>query len=326
MEKYISNLNNPIYKEYLDKLAIFNSYKIKILKKEPNESRYFKEDNNKLELKYNNMDLTIIKPIYKNIFKELENIKKEKKLLLNDYYNLRYLFIHDLNKESDYKKYKNIISKLKEYDENIKNLLDYYIKANESNKNEFKNNIRKRDEINKKKIELFNDIINEQDSILNKKRIIDYLELGSEYNETFNKYQKTIDFIIEELPEIKQSNIVKKKNKTEKKELKTKLKKTDEEIENEKKTKLKKVIKNKLNNTPKDKLDNLEEDIKEKLFKEFKFKNVKECADRSYRAKHYMKKPEIIDIIKKSKEIEKRMPKNYMSMSKDDICIALYKL
>ena len=66
--------------------------------------------------------------------------------------------------------------------------------------------------------------------------------------------------------------------------------------------------------------------LNKKFFNLCKFKNVKECADRSYRAKHYMKKPEIIDIIKKSKEIEKRLPDNYMSLSKDDICKALYKL
>ena len=33
-----------------------------------------------------------------------------------------------------------------------------------------------------------------------------------------------------------------------------------------------------------------------------------------------MKKPEIIEIIKKSKDIEKRLPDNYMSLSKTDIC------
>ena len=41
-----------------------------------------------------------------NIFKEIELIKEEKKELLIDYNNLQYKIIHDLNKESDFKKYK----------------------------------------------------------------------------------------------------------------------------------------------------------------------------------------------------------------------------
>lgn len=326
MEKYINNFNNPSYKDYLEKLQLVYSYKLKILKKRADDARYFKENDKTIELKYNSMHILINKPIYKNIFKEIELIKKEKKELLIDYNNLQYKIIHDLNKETDFKKYKEIIEKLKVLDEKVKNYLDYFIKINEINKNEYNNNIRNREDIQKKKKELYNDILTEQDSILNKKRIIDYLDFANQYYNTYNKYHKTYDFIIEKLPEIKETNIIKKTPKKQKTEKKPKLKKTNEEIEKEKKSKLKKMIQEKLNNTPQKNLDKLEEDIKQKFFNLCKFKNVKECADRSYRAKHYMKKPEIIDIIKKSKEIEKRLPDNYMSLSKDDICKALYKL
>lgn len=326
MEKYIHNFNNPVYKEYLDKLQYLYSYKVKILKKEQDESRYFKEDENTIELKYNSMYISITKPKYKNIFHEIELIKAEKKNLLIDYSNLQYKILHDLNKEQDFKTYKDLISKLKQLDDKVKGLLDYYIKVNEINKNEYKENIKNREDIKKKKMELYTDILQEQDSILNKKRIMDYLDFVNQYYNTYNKSESTIDFIIEKLPEIKEDNIIKKKIKKEKKEIKPKLKKTDEEIEKEARSKLKKKIKEKLDNTPQRDLDKLEKSVKDKFLKLFKFKNEKECSDRSYKAKHFMKKPEIIEIIKKSKDIEKRLPDNYMSLSKTDICKELYKL
>jgi len=326
MEKYIQNFNNPIYKEYLDKLQFVYSYKIKILKKEQDDSRYFKEDAKTIELKYNNMHILITKPKYKNIFHEIELIKAEKKNLLIDYNNLQYKILHDLNKETDFKKYKDLIEKLKQLDDKVKIYLDYYIKINEINKNKYEVNIKNREDIKKKKIELYNDILQEQDSILNKKRIIDYLEFSKQYYNTYNKNENTIDFIIEKLPEIKEDNIIKKTVKKEKQEIKPKLKKTDEEIEKEARSKLKKKIKEKLDNTSQQDLDKLEKAVKDKFLKLFKFKNQKECSDRAYKAKHFMKKPEIIDIIKKSKDIEKRLPDNYMSLSKADICQELYKL
>ncbi len=326
MEKYIHNYNNPVYKEYLDKLQYLYSYKIKILKKDADESRYFKEDENTIELKYNSMHILITKPKYKDIFKEIQLIKEEKNKLLIDYNNLQYKIFHDLNKESDFKKYKDLIDKLKDLDNKVKGYLDYYIKINEINKNEYKENFKNREDIKKKKLELYNDILQEQDSILNKKRIIDYLDFTNQYYNTYNKYQKTIDFVIEKLPEIKENNIIKKKVQKEKEKIVPKLKKTDEEIEKEQRSKLKKKIKEKLDNTSQKDLDNLEKKVKDKFFKLFKFKNEKECSDRSYRAAHFMKKPEIIEIIKKSKDIEKRLPDNYMSLSKGDICKELFKL
>ena len=59
-------------------------------------------------------------------------------------------------------------------------------------------------------MELYTDILQEQDSILNKKRIMDYLDFVNQYYNTYNKSEITIDFIIEKLPEIKEDNIIKK--------------------------------------------------------------------------------------------------------------------
>ena len=326
MENYLSNFNNPIYKEYLNKLQYVYSYKLKILKKEQDDSRYFKENIDTIELKYNTMNIVITKPKYKDIFTEIESLKKEKKDLLVDYSNLQYKILHELNNQTDFKNYKDIISKLKDIDTKVKGYLEYYIKVNEMNRNEYKENLKKRNDIKTKKIELYEDILQEQDSILNKKRIIDYLNFGNQYYSTFDKTENVIDYVIVKLPEIKEKNIIKKKVKKEIQEIKPKLKKTDEEIEKEKRSKLKKKIKKKLNSKSQQDLNKLEKDVKDKFLKLFRFKNEKECSDKTRTAEHYMKKPEIIDIIKRSKDIEKRLPENYKTLSKPDICKEIFKL
>ena len=326
MENYLSNFNNPIYKEYLNKLQYVYSYKLKILKKEPDKTRHYKENAETIELKYNSMHIVITKPKYKDIFTEIESLKKEKKDLLVDYSNLQYKILHELNNQTDFKNYKDIISKLKDIDTKVKGYLEYYIKVNEMNRNEYKENLKKRNDIKTKKIELYEDILQEQDSILNKKRIIDYLNFGNQYYSTFDKTENVIDYVIVKLPEIKEKNIIKKKVKKEIQEIKPKLKKTDEEIEKEKRSKLKKKIKKKLNSKSQQDLNKLEKDVKDKFLKLFRFKNEKECSDKTRTAEHYMKKPEIIDIIKRSKDIEKRLPENYKTLSKPDICKEIFKL
>ena len=92
------------------------------------------------------------------------------------------------------------------------------------------------------------------------------------------------------------------------------------------KSKLKKKIQEKQQNTPTAKLDKMEGSIKDKLNKLFKFSNEAECATRAHSAKFFMKKGDILQIIKKSEEIKKRLPDNYESLSKQDICKELYKL
>jgi hypothetical protein len=52
----------------------------------------------------------------------------------------------------------------------------------------------------------------------------------------------------------------------------------------------------------------------------FKFKDEQECVSQSKSAKYYMKKSEIIDIIKKNSNYTKLMPKKYLSLSKKDLC------
>lgn len=325
MSIYLDNLNSAIYSDYLVKLDLYNNLKKKIFKKGSDETKYYNEDTNNYYVKYNNIELTIQKPIYKNVFNEMNNIKIKKKNLLIDYNNLRYKIIHNLNNKSDFDKYNSIVLELKDYDERLKELIEYYISANKINRNDREKNNNDINKLKEEKNKLYNDILEEKDSLLNKKYINDYLELINSYYEKQNYYEKIIDFYIEELPNIEEKNVKIEKPKINKKE-KTKKEKTDEEIEKEKLSKLKEKIKDKLNNTPQEKLDKLEENVKKEFFKLFKFKNQKECSSRSYKSDSFMKKPDIIKIISRSKDIEKRLPSNYQSFSKEKICEELYKL
>ena len=202
------------------------------------------------------------------------------------------------------------------------------------NKNEKNTNIQNREKKKIEKKELYDKIFIETDSILNKKYIIDYLQSSQEYNNTFELYysHSNIDFYITKLPSIEEKNIIEEQTeKTEKvkKPKKPKIEKTDDEIQKIQRSKLKKKLKDKLKNmTPEklEKLEKLEEHIKDNFLKLFKFIGSDQCADKSYKSEHFMKKPEIIDIIKKSKEIEKRLPDNYKTLSKQDLCTELYKL
>ena len=59
---------------------------------------------------------------------------------------------------------------------------------------------------------------------------------------------------------------------------------------------------------------------------EFNFSNIKECKSSSYRESYFMKKPEILKIIKKYPDIKNILPKNYPTLTKDKLCDEIYKL
>ena len=326
MQKYISNYNDPIYKDYLDKLEIYYNYKLKILKKGSNDNQYFKEDKDKFELKYNTMELVLHKPKYKDIFNEIDELKEEKNKLLIEYNELQYRILNNLNNEKDYKKYQNIVDKLTQFDGKVKDLLDYYMQINAINKNLFNANQKDIDNLHKDKTELYDKIIKENDSILNRKYISDYLKLFKLNNELYNKHFKNIDYFILELPKIKENNIKTISKPKKEPEKKKKPKKSDEEIEKEKRTKLKKKLQEKLENTDKDKLKKLEKSVRDKLFKVFKFSNEKECASRSRSYDYFTKKDDILQIIEENKEIKDRLPQNYRGLTKAKICEELYKM
>jgi len=330
MEEYINNYNSDEYKDYLNKLQIYYDYKVKILKKMEKKKDIdglsYNETNEKFFLKYNNMSLEITKPKYKYIFKEIENIRQEKNKLKVDYKELQYRILHNLNNEADYKKYQKIVDELIKLDNKVKELTEYYIKINSIQSNLETNNKNAINDFTKELESLFSKINDETDSILTRKHINDYLEIMKERHNIKNKTFKQIDYIITKLPEVKEKNIkaIVKKDKPVKKP--KKVKKTNDEIQKDINSKLKKKIKEKLENTSSKDLNKLEEDIKKKLFKLFRFKNKAECESKAHSADFFTKKPELIEIIKKSPQIEKRLPSNYKGLSKTRICEELYKL
>ena len=330
MEEYINNYNSDEYKDYLNKLQIYYDYKVKILKKmekkKDTDGLSYNETNEKFTLKYNNMSLEITKPKYKYIFKEIENIRQEKNKLKVDYKELQYRILHNLNNEADYKKYQKIVDELIKLDNKVKELTEYYIKINSIQSNLETNNKNAINDFTKELESLFSKINDETDSILTRKHINDYLEIMKERHNIKNKTFKQIDYIITKLPEVKEKNIkaIVKKDKPVKKP--KKVKKTNDEIQKDINSKLKKKIKEKLENTSSKDLNKLEEDIKKKLFKLFRFKNKAECESKAHSADFFTKKPELIEIIKKSPQIEKRLPSNYQGLSKIRICEELYKL
>lgn len=64
----------------------------------------------------------------------------------------------------------------------------------------------------------------------------------------------------------------------------------------------------------------------EKFLKDVNFKNETECGTRSYKADFYMKKGDLINAIKKYPELVKKLPKDFHTLKKEDICKAIYKL
>jgi|TARA_B110000259_G_scaffold185120_1_gene233504 hypothetical protein len=330
MEEYINNYNSNKYKEYLDKLEIYYDYKIKILQKIENDKQTeglsYNETKDKFTLNYNNMFLEIKKPKYKYIFKEIDEIKETKKKLKVDYKDIKYRILHNLNNEADFKKYQEIVDKLIKLDNEVKELTEYYIKINSIQSNLKINNTNAISNFTKELESLFIKINDENDSILTRKYINDYLEIMKERYNLKNNTYKNIDYIITKLPEIKEQNIKVIDKKEEPVVKAKKVKKTNDEIQKQINSKLKKKIKRKLQNTSTKDLNKLEEDIKNKLFKVFKFKSKPECESRAHSADFFTKKPELIEIIKKSPEIEKRLPSNYQGLSKTKICEELYKL
>jgi hypothetical protein len=52
----------------------------------------------------------------------------------------------------------------------------------------------------------------------------------------------------------------------------------------------------------------------------FRFKTKEECESQRKSMKYYMKKDEILDIIKRNGEFSKLMPKKYSTLNKKDLC------
>lgn len=59
--------------------------------------------------------------------------------------------------------------------------------------------------------------------------------------------------------------------------------------------------------------------------KNFRFKSIDECKTTKRSAKYYYSKKDLLEIIKNNKSLLDKFPKNYKSLSKDDICKNIFK-
>tara|TARA_B100000925_G_scaffold288342_1_gene269154 strand:- start:1259 stop:2254 length:996 start_codon:yes stop_codon:yes gene_type:complete len=329
-QTYIDNYNSNDFKEYLELNRKISDYRIKIRNSDKDKNFYFNEDKNNISIKYKKVKVDIKKPIYKSVFNEINKLKNEKKNLLQDYEILKDKIINEINSEKDFTKYDNIIKKLTKIDEDIEDLVEYHNKINSIVKTNLDKNISKLNEIKSEIKNINKKFLVVNDDIEKKNLTRDYLKLEKEKQNLEGNYFNDIDYIVYQIPSIKYSSNTKKIEEKKKKPDKVnKTTKTDKEIEDEKRYKLKEKISKKNPKTKEEaveKLNKLEKKYKEKFMNEFNFSNIKECKSSSYRESYFMKKPEILKIIKKYPDIKNILPKNYPTLTKDKLCDEIYKL
>lgn len=329
-QTYIDNYNSNDFKEYLELNRKISDYRIKIRNSDKDKNFYFNEDKDNISIKYKKVKVDIKKPIYKSVFNEINKLKNEKKNLLQDYEILKDKIINEINSEKDFTKYDNIIKKLTKIDQDIEDLVEYHNKINSIVKTNLDKNISKLNEIKSEIKNINKKFLVVNDDIEKKNLTRDYLKLEKEKQNLEGNYFNHIDYIVYQIPSIKYSSNTKKIEEIKKKPDKVnKTTKTDKEIENEKRYKLKEKISKKNPKTKEEaiqKLNKLEKKYKEKFMNEFNFSNIKECKSSSYRESYFMKKPEILKIIKKYPDIKNILPKNYPTLTKDKLCDEIYKL
>lgn len=336
---YIDNYHSNENKEYLDLIGTIFEYKVKIMndsKAEENDY-FYNETDNEYHVKYKKFEVKIVKPIYKKIQDEINKLKDEKKKILFEYNILKYNIINEINTEKDYSLYDKLVNQLLNIDKNIEELVEYYKKVNLINLTEKLNddeNIKKSNE----KIKHLNDKFKNnifKDDIEKKLAIDNYKSLLEDKSKLEKKFYNEIDYILLKKPKIEYlvGKKVEKTKDTKKDKKKNTQKKSkvipNEDIEKQKRYKLKQKIKEKnekSNLNVEEKISKLEKKIKDDFFAEFKFKNQDECSTSSYSADFFTKKPEILKIINKYPDIKSLMPKGYNKLPKDQICKELYKL
>jgi hemerythrin len=79
---------------------------------------------------------------------------------------------------------------------------------------------------------------------------------------------------------------------------------------------------------PNDKVTSEEKKFIDELLKDkdILFKDEKECASRAHSTDYFMKKTDLIKIIKKYPEIEKLLPNDYSKFNKTKLCNELFKI
>lgn len=325
-KKWISNYNSKEYNEYLKYISIYNIYKNKILKNKKNtKDNSYSEDKDTLQVKYKDNEIIIKKPVYKFIKNELDNCIEEKENLLLKYKILKNKILINDDK-SVITDYKSIINKLTKIDNKITNIIEYYIKINIDIKNNIKENIKEKNELELKKKELYLNFLNTSSTIDKKIYIETYLDYIKKQNILADNDDYLIDYYIEELPKIIKKNDVLVDEVKIKKVKQKKKKNINDEI-NILNDKIKKELEKEINNTG---IDNVKNEIEKNLFLEFiklfNFENKQECSNKNKTDKGYMKKTEIIKIIKNNKKLLKLMPNNFENKKKKELCEILFNL
>jgi hypothetical protein len=304
---YISNLKNELYIDYLKYYQQYLNLKDAIIDKKfvsnkINETNYYKENNSTCEVLYDNLHFTITKPIYINIWKQVNILNN-----LRDDLNLEYdillrkiLFSDDSNTLT----VKPILEKLYDIDNEIKTIFEYYLTVNnfDTKYSEAKDKII---ELNEHTQTLYEKIENELDKTQRLRLINVYINTSNENKKhindcknilTFkNKYDDQIDFIILTLPDVKVSSKI---------------------------IPIKKKI---ITKNIEDKVEELEDKIKQNIANNFRFRNVEQCSSQKRSAAFYMSKDEIITIINNNNDIKSIMPHNYKALKKNEICEILSK-
>jgi hypothetical protein len=325
-KKWISNYNSKEYNEYLKYISIYNIYKNKILKNKKNtKDNSYSEDKNTLQVKYKDNELIIKKPVYKFIKTELDNCIEEKENLLLKYKILKNKILINDDK-SVITDYKSIINKLTKIDNKITNIIEYYIKININIKNNIKENIKEKNELELKKKELYLNFLNTSSTIDKQIYIETYLDYIKKQNILADNDDYLIDYYIEELPKIIKKNDV-LVDEVKIKKIKQKKKKNINDEINILNDKIKKELEKEINNTG---IYNVKDEIEKNLFLEFiklfNFENKQECSNKNKTDKGYMKKNEIIKIIKNNKKLLKLMPNNFENKKKKELCEILFNL
>jgi hypothetical protein len=336
VDNYVKDENKKIMDEYLFQLGEFNNYKNASYKSKNKNDYTLSETKDEYNIKYKKIDIKLKKPVYKNIFDEINILKNKKKNKKLEYDYLQYRILYNLNSENEFNKYNKLVDELQGIDNEIKDLIECYILINKDNKIKVDYNTSYYKKLKEEQKELYDKIINENSDLNNKNNIDNYIKLKNEQFEitdnTKNNQQlkqvfsNYIDYIIIKLPEIIKTTSKQKKTVKKEKKLKEKISLTDDEKLKEQNKKLIKKINDKLQKIDKDKINRIEKKILDKMFKEFKFKNEEECGSRASSADYFIKKPDLVKIIKKYPEVEKLMSSNYNKLSKDKICKELFQI
>ena len=302
-----NNINSGEYKNYINKLRDYLSYKELIIDNETKKAytnSYYIETSDIYEIYIDKVIHMIIqKPKYDNLWDTIRKLKTEREKLLIDYnISVKKLIFEE------HKKYQNYINteitKIINIDIKIRSLYEYYLTVNKFEE-KYVEYLEKYNTIKNYKNDIYNKInkISDKSERLSilvgyiKGYIDSYDELENCINKIKQKNQKDdeINYLVTKLPTVTILEITKEKH---------------QEIK-----KIKTI----------EKINDIEAKIKNVLVNQFKFKTAEECSSSKRSAAYYMSKDELIEVIKNNKDIKAIMPKKYTTMKKAEICEILDK-